>query len=58
VFIGAEFGDAVTLTAEEVPPARRWRFLSLLLVTAVGALPLARVPGAAGSLHVPDRLAG
>jgi putative MFS transporter len=39
VFIGAEFGVAVTLLAEEVPPAERGRALAkLLLFSPVGAI--------------------
>jgi len=39
VFIGAEFGVAVTLLAEEVPPERRGHYLSwLLLVSPLGAV--------------------
>ena len=53
VFIGAEFGVAVTLLAEEVPPERRGRFLSwLLLVSPLGAV-LAGVLVAVGFLHNP-----
>ncbi len=51
VFIGAEFGVAVTLLAEEVPPERRGRFLSwLLLVSPLGAV-LAGLLVAIGFLH-------
>ncbi len=53
VFIGAEFGVAVTLLAEEVPAARRGRFLSwLLLVSPLGAV-LAGLLVAVGFLHNP-----
>ncbi len=53
VFIGAEFGVAVTLLAEEVPPERRGRFLSLLLlVSPLGAV-LAGLLVAVGFLHNP-----
>ena len=53
VFIGAEFGVAVTLLAEEVPPAHRGRYLSwLLLVSPLGAV-LAGVLVAVGFLHNP-----
>jgi MFS family permease len=51
VFIGTEFGVAVTLLAEEVPPERRGRFLSwLLLVSPLGAV-LAGLLVAVGFLH-------
>jgi len=51
VFIGAEFGVAVTLLAEEVPPERRGRFLSwLLLVSPLGAV-IAGLLVAEGFLH-------
>lgn len=53
VFIGAEFGVAVTLMAEEVPAERRGRFLSwLLLVSPLGAV-LAGLLVAIGFLHNP-----
>lgn len=53
VFIGAEFGVAVTLLAEEVPPERRGRALSLLLlVSPVGAV-VAGGLVAVGFLHNP-----
>lgn len=53
VFIGAEFGVAVTLLAEEVPPERRGRFLSwLLLVSPLGAV-MAGLLVAVGFLHNP-----
>jgi putative MFS transporter len=53
VFIGAEFGVAVTLLAEEVPPERRGHFLSwLLLVSPLGAV-LAGLLVAVGFLHNP-----
>lgn len=53
IFIGAEFGVAVTLLAEEVPAARRGRFLSwLLLVSPLGAV-LAGLLVATGFLHNP-----
>lgn len=53
VFIGAEFGVAVTLMAEEVPAERRGRFLSwLLLVSPLGAV-LAGLLVAVGFLHNP-----
>ena len=53
VFIGAEFGVAVTLLAEEVPPERRGHFLSwLLLVSPLGAV-LGGVLVAVGFLHNP-----
>ena len=51
VFIGAEFGVAVTLWAEEVPPGRRGRSLSwLLLVSPLGAV-MAGLLVALGFLH-------
>jgi len=51
VFIGAEFGVAVTLWAEEAPPERRGRSLSwLLLVSPVGAV-MAGLLVALGFLH-------
>lgn len=51
VFIGAEFGVAVTLLAEEVPPEHRGRSLSwLLLVSPLGAV-MAGALVAAGFLH-------
>ena len=51
VFIGAEFGVAVTLLAEEVPPERRGRYLSLLLlVSPLGAV-MAGLLVALGFLH-------
>jgi putative MFS transporter len=53
VFIGAEFGVAVTLLAEEVPPERRGHYLSwLLLVSPLGAV-LAGLLVAVGFLHNP-----
>ena len=53
IFIGAEFGVAVTLLAEEVPPERRGHFLSwLLLVSPLGAV-LAGLLVAVGFLHNP-----
>jgi MFS transporter, putative metabolite:H+ symporter len=53
VFIGAEFGVAVTLLAEEVPPKRRGHYLSLLLlVSPLGAV-LAGLLVAVGFLHNP-----
>jgi putative MFS transporter len=53
VFIGAEFGVAVTLLAEEVPDARRGHYLSwLLLVSPLGAV-LAGLLVAVGFLHNP-----
>ncbi len=53
VFVGAEFGVAVTLLAEEVPAERRGRFLSwLLLVSPLGAV-LAGLLVAVGFLHNP-----
>lgn len=53
VFIGAEFGVAVTLLAEEVPPERRGRYLSLLLlVSPLGAV-LGGLLVALGFLHNP-----
>jgi MFS transporter, putative metabolite:H+ symporter len=53
VFIGAEFGVAVTLLAEEVPAEHRGRFLSwLLLVSPLGAV-LAGLLVAVGFLHNP-----
>lgn len=53
VFIGAEFGVAVTLLAEEVPPERRGRYLSrLLLVSPLGAV-LGGLLVAVGFLHNP-----
>ncbi len=53
IFIGAEFGVAVTLLAEEVPAVRRGRFLSwLLLVSPLGAV-LAGLLVAVGFLHNP-----
>lgn len=53
VFIGAEFGVAVTLLAEEVPRAERGRALSrLLLFSPLGAI-LAGLLLAIGLLHNP-----
>jgi MFS transporter, putative metabolite:H+ symporter len=53
VFIGAEFGVAVTLLAEEVPAESRGRYLSLLLlVSPLGAV-LAGLLVAVGFLHNP-----
>jgi MFS family permease len=53
VFIGAEFGVAVTLLAEEAPPERRGRYLSLLLlVSPLGAV-LGGLLVAVGFLHNP-----
>jgi len=53
VFIGAEFGVAVTLLAEEVPPAERGRALAkLLLFSPVGAI-LGGLLLAVGFLHNP-----
>lgn len=53
VFIGAEFGVAVTLLAEEVPKEHRGRYLSwLLLVSPLGAV-LAGLLVAVGFLHNP-----
>jgi len=53
VFIGTEFGVAVTLLAEEVPAAQRGRYLSwLLLVSPLGAV-LAGLLVALGFLHNP-----
>jgi MFS family permease len=53
VFIGAEFGVAVTLLAEEVPPKHRGHYLSLLLlVSPLGAV-LAGLLVAVGFLHNP-----
>lgn len=53
VFIGAEFGVAVTLLAEEVPAEHRGRYLSLLLlVSPLGAV-LGGLLVAVGFLHNP-----
>lgn len=53
IFIGAEFGVAVTLLAEEVPAIERGRFLSwLLLVSPLGAV-VAGLLVAVGFLHNP-----
>ena len=53
VFIGAEFGIAVTLLAEEVPPEQRGRYLSwLLFVSPLGAV-LGGLLVAIGFLHNP-----
>ena len=53
IFIGAEFGVAVTLLAEEVPAVERGRFLSwLLLVSPLGAV-VAGLLVAVGFLHNP-----
>lgn len=53
VFIGAEFGVAVTMLAEEVPPEERGRYLSLLLlVSPLGAV-LGGLLVAVGFLHNP-----
>ncbi len=53
VFIGAEFGVAVTLLAEEVPAERRGHYLSLLLlVSPLGAV-LGGLLVAVGFLHNP-----
>jgi MFS transporter, putative metabolite:H+ symporter len=53
VFIGAEFGVAVTLLAEEVPSRNRGRYLSvLLLVSPLGAV-LGGLLVAVGFLHNP-----
>ncbi len=53
VFIGAEFGVAVTLLAEEVPAEQRGRYLSwLLLVSPLGAV-LGGLLVAIGFLHNP-----
>jgi len=53
VFIGAEFGVAVTLLAEEVPAVQRGRYLSwLLLVSPLGAV-FAGLLVAVGFLHNP-----
>ena len=53
VFIGAEFGVAVILLAEEVPAEQRGRYLSwLLLVSPLGAV-LAGSLVAVGFLHNP-----
>jgi len=52
-FIGAEFGVAVTLLAEEYPPERRGKAMSkLLLFSPVGAI-LAGLLLAVGLLHTP-----
>jgi MFS transporter, putative metabolite:H+ symporter len=53
IFIGAEFGVAVTLLAEEVPSDQRGRYLSLLLlVSPLGAV-LGGLLVAVGFLHNP-----
>ena len=53
VFIGAEFGVAVTLLVEEVPSEHRGRYLSvLLLVSPLGAV-LGGLLVAVGFLHNP-----
>lgn len=53
VFIGAEFGVAVTLLAEEVPAENRGRYLSfLLLLSPLGAV-VGGVLVAVGFLHNP-----
>jgi MFS transporter, putative metabolite:H+ symporter len=53
LFIGAEFGVAVTLLAEEVPAENRGRYLSfLLLLSPLGAV-LGGVLVAVGFLHNP-----
>lgn len=53
VFIGTEFGVAVTLLAEEVPAEQRGRYLSwLLLVSPLGAV-LGGLLVAVGFLHNP-----
>jgi MFS transporter, putative metabolite:H+ symporter len=53
IFIGAEFGVAVTLLAEEVPSEQRGRYLSvLLLVSPLGAV-LGGLLVAVGFLHNP-----
>ncbi len=53
VFIGAEFGVAVTLLAEEVPPAARGRALSALLLFSPAGAVVAGALVAAGLLHNP-----
>jgi MFS family permease len=53
VFIGAEFGVAVTLLAEEVPPATRGRALSALLLFSPAGAVLGGALVAAGLLHNP-----
>jgi MFS transporter, putative metabolite:H+ symporter len=53
IFVGAEFGVAVTLLAEEVPAETRGRYLSfLLLVSPLGAV-LGGLLVAVGFLHNP-----
>ena len=53
VFIGAEFGVAITLLAEEAPAKERGRYLSrLLLVSPIGAV-FGGLLVAAGALHNP-----
>ena len=53
VFVGAEFGVAVTLLSEEVPPEQRGRILArLLMFSPIGAI-LAGGLLAAGLLHNP-----
>lgn len=51
VCIGAEFGVAVTLLAEETPPARRGRTLALLLLFSPVGAAVAGGLVAAGLLH-------
>jgi putative MFS transporter len=53
VFIGSEFGVAVTLLAEEVPPAARGRALSALLMFSPAGAVVAGALLAAGLLHNP-----
>jgi putative MFS transporter len=53
VFVGTEFGVAVTLLAEEVPAARRGHYLGLLLLFSPAGAVLGGVLVAAGFLHNP-----
>ncbi|MCK4178138.1 MFS transporter [Aciditerrimonas ferrireducens] len=53
VFVGAEFGVAVTLLAEEVPAAARGRYLGLLLLFSPAGAVLGGLLVAVGFLHNP-----
>ncbi len=53
VFIGAEFGVAVTLLAEEVPAVRRGHYLALLLLFSPAGAVVGGILVAAGFLHNP-----
>lgn len=53
VFIGTEFGVAVTLLAEEVPAERRGRYLALLLLFSPAGAVVGGILVAIGFLHNP-----